>query len=182
MENYSRTGALLLDLQDKLITNVYNSDDLIDSNCIWLKVCNLLGISCVITEQVPHKLGQSCEPVRQLAQSFPLIAKDTFSAFGSQEFAEIVRKANISHLVISGVETAICVYLTALDALSKKIKVTVLSDCVSGRRRIDSEVALADLSRLGVSVLPMETFVYSLLESARNDQFKAVSALIKNRS
>ncbi len=84
-------------------------------------------------------------------------------------------------MVITGVETAICVYLTALEALSKKLKVTVLSDCVSGRRRNDSEVALADLSRRGVSVLPLETFVYSLLESAAHDQFKSVSALIKKR-
>ncbi len=181
METYSHTGALLLDLQDKLVANVDNSQDLIDSNCIWLNVCDLLGINCVITEQVPDKLGQSCDPVRQLAQRVPVIAKDTFSAFGSQEFAEIVRKKNISHLVITGVETAICVYLTALEALSKKLKVTVLSDCVSGRRRNDSEVALADLSRRGVTVLPLETFVYSLLESAAHDQFKAVSALIKNR-
>ena len=181
MENYSRTGALLLDLQDKLIANVYNSKDLIDSNCIWLNVCGLLGIRCVITEQVPEKLGKSCEPVRQLAQGFPVIAKDTFSAFGNQEFTEAVRTMGISHLVITGVETAICVYLTALEALSKNIKVTVLSDCVSGRRRFDSEVALADMSRLGVSVLPLETFVYSLLNSARHGQFKAVSALIKNR-
>jgi nicotinamidase-related amidase len=181
METYSQTGALLLDLQDKLIANVNNSQDLIDSNCIWLNVCDLLGINCVITEQVPDKLGQSCDPVRQLAQRVPVIAKDTFSAFGSEEFSEIVRKTNISHLVITGVETAICVYLTALEALSKKLKVTVLSDCVSGRRRNDSEVALADLSRRGVTVLPLETFVYSLLESAAHDQFKAVSALIKNR-
>ena len=94
---------------------------------------------------------------------------------------EIVRKMNISHLVITGVETAICVYLTALEALKVGIKVTILSDCVSGRRINDSEVALADLSRLGVSVQPLETFIYSLLESARHDQFKAVSALIKNR-
>ena len=28
-------------------------------------------------------------------------------------------------------------------------------------------------------MLPLETFVYSLLESAAHDQFKAVSALIK---
>ena len=127
------------------------------------------------------KLGSSCQNLKQLVEGFPIIDKDTFSAFGSQEFAEIVRKKNISHLVITGVETAICVYLTALEALSKKLKVTVLSDCISGRRRSDSEVALCDLSRLGVSVLPMETFVYSLLKSAGHDQFKAVSVLIKNR-
>jgi nicotinamidase-related amidase len=174
-------GALFMDLQDKLIANVHNPEELIDSNGAWLNICKLLGINCVITEQVPSKLGPSCQNLKQLAEGFPVIDKDTFSAFGSQEFAEIVRKKNISHLVITGVETAICVYLTALEALSKKLKVTVLSDCISGRRRSDSEVALADLSRLGVSVLPMETFVYSLLKSAGHDQFKAVSALIKNR-
>jgi hypothetical protein len=181
MEKRKITCALFMDLQDKLIKNVHNPEDLVSSNCIWLSTCRLLGINCVITEQVPSKLGQSCLNLKQLTQGFPLIAKDSFSAFGSDEFSKTISEMNISHLVITGLETAICVYLTALEALSVGIKVTILSDCVSGRRINDSEVALADLSRLGVSVLPLETFIYSLLESARHDQFKAVSALIKNR-
>ena len=85
-------GALFMDLQDKLIANVHNPKDLINSNGTWLNICKLLGINSVITEQVPSKLGPSCQNLKQFAVGFPVITKDTFSAFGSQEFAEIVRK------------------------------------------------------------------------------------------
>ena len=57
MKIRNEIGALFMDLQDKLIANVHNPEDLISSNCIWLNTCKLLGINCVITEQVPSKLG-----------------------------------------------------------------------------------------------------------------------------
>ena len=181
MENRNKICAVFMDLQEKLIANVHNSEDLIDSNCTWLNICKLLCINCVITEQAPGKLGLSSQKLKEHAEGFPVIAKDSFSAFGSDEFREVINEMKISHLIITGVETAICVYLTALDALSDRIKVTVLTDCISGRRRNDSVTALANLAAMGVSVLPLETCVYSILKSANHPQFKEVSQLIKNR-
>ena len=79
-------------------------------------------------------------------------------------------------------ETSICVYLTALDALQSGLTVTILNDCVAGRRVHDSTVALSQLCTLGASVIPLETVAYSFLKDAEHREFKPVSALIRERS
>ena len=173
--------ALVLDLQEKLIANIGGKDCLMESNVFWIKICSLLNIQTIITEQVPEKLGPTVPDLLEIGNCAPIISKNSFSAFGNPDFLEELNKSGTSHLFLSGVETSICVYLTALDALQSGLKVTILHDCVAGRRVEDSSIALSQLRTLGASVIPLETATYSLLKDAEHREFKSVSALIRER-
>jgi len=71
--------------------------------------------------------------------------------------------------------------LTAFDALRRNLQVTILSDCVSCRRPQDGEVALGELSRLGATVIALETFLYQSLESSEHTSFRMISEMIRGR-
>jgi len=174
--------ALVMDLQERLIANIGGKDCLMESNVMWVKICRLLNIQTIITEQVPEKLGPTVPGLLEIGHGAPVISKNSFSAFGNPGFIEELNKSGASHLFLSGVETSICVYLTALDALQGGLKVTILNDCVAGRRVQDSTVALSQLRTLGASVIPLETATYSFLKDAEHREFKSVSALIRERS
>jgi nicotinamidase-related amidase len=172
----------MMDLQPSLLSSIKNSDKLIDSCEIALRAFGLLNLPVILTEQVPHKLGRTHEKVRSLISPSDLVfEKDSFSAFGSEQFVCHLKSHDFNHLVLAGVETSICIYLTAISAIKHGLNVTILSDAVSGRRECDAIDVFYDLRNRGVSIIPLETFLYSLLHSSNHSCFKDISLMIRQR-
>ena len=146
---FEGVAALAVDLQQVFFEVVDEPDELLASWCFFLRAVDLFDLSLFLTEQVPDKLGHTEKALRELAVGAPVFAKDSFSALGAQGLPEALEKAGIEHLLLAGVETSICVYLTALEALSAEKTVTVLTDCVSCRRPADGEWALRKLASAG---------------------------------
>ncbi len=134
-----------------------------------------------VTEQVPDKLGSTEEGILEACAGSPSLSKDTFSAFGCPDFEEWISAGGIEHLLLSGIETPICVYLTAVDAVRRGLTVTVLTDCVDCRRSEDGKWTLRKLEKLGCHLLPLESLLYAMLKSARHKEFRSISALVKDR-
>jgi len=184
-DNYNESNLMVLammDLQSSLLSSIPCYDSLLESSEIILQSANLLGIPVVITEQVPEKLGHTHDIITKLAHSAQVIHKNTFSAFGSPGFLNFLNDSHAEHLILCGLETSICIYLTALDAINRGMRVTVLLDGVSCRRNIDGKWALSELRHRGASLIPLETFFYAQLNSSSHDCFKDISSLIKKRS
>lgn len=142
-----------------------------------------LGLPVAFTEQVPAKLGGTEPVLRALAPDAPAWGKHTFSALADADIRHALRTERaVEHLLICGLETSICVYQTAADALAENMQVTLLSDAVCGRREDDSRTALAALTRLGAHVLPVETVFYALLHDAQHPFFRSFTALVKSHA
>ena len=173
---------LLMDLQPRLLSTIQNSNSLLNANSIFSQACNILGIPIIFTEQVPDKLGETDSSLTEALNGYKIIKKDSFSAFDSSEFSELISTSKVKNLVISGVETSICVFLTVMDALKQGLEVSVISDCVSCRRQEDGDLALRQLQHLGVRVIPLETFLFCKLKTSSHTSFREISGLIKTRT
>lgn len=140
-----------------------------------------LGMPVLFTEQVPEKLGGTAPALRALAPDSPVHAKRTFSALADETIQDlIISETNTQHLLLCGIETSVCVYQTAIAALAQDLEVTILSDCVGGRRPDDGRACLEALARSGAHILPAETVFYALLHDVRHPFFKAYTQLVKN--
>ena len=104
--------------------------------------------------------------------------KDTFSALADDTIRHALAPAE--HLLVCGLETPICVYQTALDALHSGLQVTLLNDAVGARRPDDATACLAALARAGAHVLPSESVFYALLGHVRHPFFKTYTQLVKS--
>ncbi|KAL2440871.1 hypothetical protein ABEF95_007847 [Exophiala dermatitidis] len=82
-------------------------------------------------------------------------------------------------IIITGIETHICVTQTALDLLDRGHRVYILQDGVSSCNAGERPVALNRLAREGCTVTTSESILFELLGDAKHDKFKAVSTLIK---
>jgi nicotinamidase-related amidase len=91
----------------------------------------------------------------------------------------LLQQYGADHLIIIGLETPVCVYQTAIDAIRAEIPVTLLSDCLASRRGDDAAVALAALARTGANVLPSETVFYSMLGDTGHPFFRDFTKLVK---
>jgi nicotinamidase-related amidase len=173
---------VIMDLQERLLPSIQNKDNLVDSNKILIQASALLELPIVVTEQVPEKLGHTVAGLFKDDAGFQLFEKATFSGFGSNAFREMLNISQTKHIVLCGIETPICIYQTAMDALSLGYAVTILEDCVGARRETDSSRCLSQLVHSGVSAIPMETFLYQHLQSSNHPNFKDISSLIRSRN
>jgi len=176
-------GALLLclDLQPVFLRAVSNGGRLLGRCQFAVASARLLGMPVVFTEQVPRKLGATDPSVLALVEAPEVHAKEAFSALsagGAAHGSPIAGKA-VEHLVLCGLETPVCVYQTAVDALQSGLSVTVLADCVGARREDDARVCLEALARAGAHILPAETVYYSILGAATHPAFRAYTELVK---
>ncbi len=136
------------------------------------------GLRVVFSEQVPAKLGGTAPELLASAPGAPALGKETFSALADDAIRAAVAPAE--HLLLCGLETSICVYQTALDALHAGLHVTILSDAVGARRPDDAAACLAALRHAGAHVLPAETVFYALLGDVRHPFFKTYTQLVKS--
>lgn len=172
---------LCLDLQPVFLKAVARGDAVLRRCQFAVAAAGGLGLRVAFTEQVPAKLGSTDASLLALVAGPEVHAKDTFSALaaGSASRDALMGGEQAGHIVLCGVETPVCVYQTALDALGAGSAVTVLSDCVGARREDDAAVCLGALARAGARVLPAETFFYSILGRASHPFFRDFTSLVK---
>ena len=175
-------AGLIVDLQPVFLDLVHESESF-SSNCRFLiESLNLFQIPLFLTEQVPEKLGGTSSEFLSLAPMAPVFKKETFSALGATGLLNALADDGVEHLLLAGVETSICVYLTALEALSSDLEVTILTDCVTCRRPSDGEWVLRKLALAGCHLLPVESVFYGILGGASHPLFRAFTKLVNNRA
>jgi nicotinamidase-related amidase len=183
---HTAKGALLLclDIQPVFLKAVIDGDRVLGRCQFAVASAVGLGIPVSFTEQVPAKLGTTEATLFALAGRAEVHTKETFSALaqGSLIRQWLLEGGTTQHLLLCGVETPICVYQTAVDALKIGLAVTVLSDCVAARREADARACLDQLARAGAQVLPSETVFYSIIEHASHPFFKAYTELVKKHA
>lgn len=179
-EALSQPLLLAVDLQPTLLAGMPDGEDSLRRACFAVSAAAGLGLPVVFTEQVPAKLGPTAAALPVLAPGAPVFGKDSFSALADDAVrAELLDRRQVGHLLLCGIETPVCIYQTALDALRAGIDVTLLNDAVGARRPDDAAACLEALRAAGVNVLPSETVFYALLGSARHPFFRDYTRLVK---
>lgn len=174
-----RPLLLCIDLQPVLLKAIPDGVDVLRRCCLAVEAARGFGLPVLFTEQVPSKLGPIAPELLTLANLPAIIAKEEFSALGNVAVQDAVRDAQVTDVILCGIETPVCVYQTALDALAMGLQVTLLSDCLGCRRPADAAAALRHLERLGGQLLPCETVFYGLLHSALHPFFRDYNELVK---
>lgn len=176
------SGPLLLciDVQPAFLKAIPNSDRVLRRCQFAIEAASGLNIPVAFTEQVPQKLGGTAPELLKLVTKPRQFSKSTFSALSDDGIRDAIRGFDVEHLILCGVETSICVYQTALDALDMNLQVTILSDAVGARRPEDAATCIEALKRTSVFILPSETVFYSLLQGVHHPFFKTFTQLVKN--
>ena len=127
------TALAVIDVQKKLVVamdpDIYA--DMLSNTQKLVKGANILGIPVLATEQYPKGLGETVDELS--ADTGKAIEKVTFSCCGEDAFEAALRARNIKSVVITGMETHVCVLQTVLDLLEKGYSVHVVADAVCSR-------------------------------------------------
>jgi nicotinamidase-related amidase len=172
-------ALLVIDLQGKLLANISAGHDVVGNAARLIDGACLLDIPVVATEQYPQGLGPSVRAIVDRVAHRP--SKTNFHCGDVPELIGLIRDRPIRHITLAGIEAHICVAQTALELMKLGLTVQVAADAVGSRYPVDSEFALRRLERAGAVVSTTEAILFEWAESSRHPNFKAISALVKDR-
>ncbi len=172
-------ALLVVDMQDAFLNVMPDREAVLRRTAFAIEAARAFGIKVIFTEQVPARLGPTHADLLSLAPEARVFAKNEFSALLAEGLQDYLRRINVYHLLLAGIETPICIYQTALHAQDNDLDVTLLSDCTMGRRPDDCVIVLEALSRAECHVLPAETVFYSMLGTSLNPRFAHFTRIVK---
>ena len=82
-------------------------------------------------------------------------------------------------MLLTGIESHICVHQTGYELLNQGYQVQVAADCVSSRTKENKEIGLGRLVQSGGQLTSVEMIFFELMQEARGDKFKQMVKLIK---
>ena len=179
----SAKALILIDVQGKLVPAI-DSEVLVETLGNIKKAiefAKLLDIEIIVTEQYPKGLGETIVELQMiLPEEAKYLSKTSFSIFGSDEFKSLIKRDEVLELFLIGMESHVCVYQSAMDALRHNYQVTVLEDCVCGRKPLDHLRAMELMQKAGVRVSTFELEAMKLIGDSKHESFKKLSDLLKS--
>lgn len=174
------TGLLVIDVQEKLFHMVIRHEAVERDMLFLLDVANTVKIPVLATEQYPKGLGGTIASVKsKLSGAIP--DKLTFSCCGNPEVVQFFKKEARPKLILTGIETHVCVQQTALDLVSLGFQIFLPVDAVSCRYPQDHHTALRRMENAGVVLTTVEALAFELVGTAGTSEFKAISKLVQER-
>lgn len=170
---------VVIDVQDKLYRVMHEKEMLLDNLQKLIMGARVLGIPILVTEQYPAGLGFTIPEIAQLVPDIKPITKFSFSCCGEDAFTPQMKALNRKQVLLTGIETHVCVYQTAVELAGAGYEVQVVADCVSSRTPFNRDIGLNRISASGAGITSVEIVLFELLRVAKGDKFKEISKIVK---
>jgi nicotinamidase-related amidase len=175
----NNTALLIIDIQERLAT-VMKMKDAVINNCLHLiELSKMLSIPIVVTEQYSKGLGHTVEPLRNALPDYRPVEKLTFSCCDEPSFLDAIRTLNKKTLIVTGMETHICILQTSIGLLRDGFNVHLVKDAVCSRTKENWKVSCEFIRDAGGIVTCTETVLFQLLKVAGTEEFKTISKRIR---
>lgn len=179
MINRHRCVVVVVDLQDKLLDKIKVAKTVVQNTAKAVQAADILGAPVLWTEQYPKGLGPTTKAIAQVMKDREPMAKTAFGCMGDAGFTSALNALGRTQLLITGVETHVCILQTALGALQEGFEVFVAADAVASRSKEQHKAGLDRMKHAGVEVVTLEMALFEMLGEAGSPEFKAMLPLIK---
>ena len=173
------TLLLIVDVQQKLIKNIKDNQQLLFNIKKLIDTCNLLNVRVAITEQNPLKLGKTLESITD-NNEYPKFEKMEFSCINNTKFIKYINDYNFKNIIVSGIESHICVLQTSMDLLQKGLNILIPRDAIGSRNKMDNDTAFLRLILSGAVASTTESLICELCKTSNRKEFREVSKILKN--
>jgi nicotinamidase-related amidase len=174
-------GSLLLivDVQGNLARMMANREALFANLQRMVKGALALGLPIVWAEQLPDKLGPTIPEIAALLPEHRPIPKCTFSCGGNDELMAAINATGRKQVLLTGIETHICVYQTAVDMVKRGFEVEVIADAVGSRIAGNRDIGLQKMRAAGAAIGCTEGALFELMRTAEHPAFRAIQQAVK---
>jgi len=173
------TTFLIVDIQEKLAAVMTEKDRVVRNNLHLIELAKMIQMPVMVTEQYPKGLGATVAEVREAVPSYQPVEKMTFDCCGQPAFLQELKEHTRKSVILTGMETHICVLQTCIGLLKAGINVHVVQDAICSRTKENWAAGIEFMREAGAVITCTETVLFQLLKVAGTDEFKAISKRIK---
>ena len=180
--NVNDTALMIIDVQEKLLPLIAEQQRLQWNIHRLIRGAQILGVPMAATEQYPQGLGATVIGLRDALAAAGVVSIPEKTMFSCRECATLLTELSergVTKLVLSGIETHVCVAQTALDLMAAGFNVYLSVDAVGSRSRLDHDIAIRRLENSGVVPTTTEAILFEWCEKAGSAAFKKISQLVR---
>src|SRR6266436_1992076 len=177
----NQCALIVVDMQEKLLPPIWERERLVRNVQLLIRLAGILKIPAMVTTQYAKGLGKTVPEIASLLPDTQPIDKLMFSCFGSDVFCSLLKRlpGQRTTILLSGMETHICVMQTGLGALREGYLVHVAADAVSSRTELNWRIGLDRMRAAGAIVSSTEMMIYELLRSSGAPAFREMLPHLK---
>lgn len=173
------TAVLVVDVQEKLMPVMGRKKRVIDNISMLLELSKTFSLPVILTEHHIRWLGPTLPEIKQALPAYEPITKMHFNCCEVDAFNESLGAGGIENVIITGVESHICIFQTCVSMVEQGYRVHVPQDAVDSRTDDNWKVGLDLMKKAGAMVTSTETVIYQILKKAGTKEFKAMLKLMK---
>lgn len=172
---------VVIDVQEKLCLAMDHKvlHKLTKNIGILLETAAELNVPVLVTEQYVKGLGATLTELKEKAAAAPCYEKMAFSCCGSSEFVEKLTSLGRTQVIITGMETHVCVLQTVIELREAGFEVHLVKDAVMSRSKQNWQTAVEAMTLAGSVPTSTESVLFQLLKVAGSDEFKKLSKLVR---
>jgi len=153
---------------------------MVENTVRLLKTAQLLSIPAMYTEQYPQGLGSTIAEIKEvIPEGSDYFDKTSFSCCATESFIKAVRASRKRQVIITGMETHVCVMQTALELQDNGIEVFIADDAVCSQKMAHWKSALNRLRQTQITAAPTESILFEWLRDSSHEHFKTVSGYLR---
>lgn len=179
MLNKEDALLFIIDIQDRLVPVMKHRKKVIKNNVILIEASKRLEIPIIVTEQYPRGLGTTVFEIGEVIDNnTKIFEKISFTGY-TDEVKQALEESGKKKIIITGMETHVCVFQTVRDLLDNGYEVYIARDGVASRKKDNFFNSLDLMRSMGAVIMDTETIIFDLLKTAGTPEFKVLSNLIK---
>ena len=178
-----------IDFQVKLMANMHGKEKVEDTICRFVRGLRLFEIPILVTQQYTKGIGPTTPDVTDalteklsdtvLKTNLMPIEKTTFSAMREPAFVKALAETGKKTIILTGMESHICVLQTAMELIETGFTVFGVVDCMASRTQENKDLAQIRMTQAGVTITSYEAVLFELAGDAVHPNFKQIAAIVK---
>lgn len=169
---------MIIDIQERLASAMKFREQVIRRSNTLISTATYLGIPIIVTEQYPKGLGKTVPDISSNILKALTFEKTTFSGC-TEEVAAALKQLGKRKIIVTGMETHVCVFQTVRDLLAGGYQVFVVGDAVCSRTKENYLNGITLMSLMGAVIINTETVFFDLIKKANTAEFRELYPLIK---
>jgi nicotinamidase-related amidase len=175
----SECVLVVVDVQERLARVMERHAQVEAAIGMLIRCAKLHEIPIVFTQQYTKGLGPTVEAIAVQLEGIEHVEKVSFSCCGEEPFNRTLDSLGRRKVILTGMETHVCVLQTAVDLIDAGYTVHVPWDAVCSRSDGNRDAGLHFMERAGAVMTSSETVAFQILGRAGTPQFKEISSLLK---
>jgi nicotinamidase-related amidase len=170
---------VVIDFQERIFPAI-NEHEMLKRNVpLLIEGMKALGVPVIVTEQYVKGLGPTIAEIAEKLEGIARIEKASFSCCDEPGFMMELASSGKDQVIITGIESHVCVLQTVIDLQQNGYHPVVVEDCISSRKPNDKKIAIERMRKEGVTITTYEAILFELLRYSGGETFKAISRLVK---